>query len=236
MLHRLHPAARPAGRPRGGQQGVVAGVEGDVAHRRLVAQRRIGLGADPAGVATWCRVSRLVLWHAHAQPAQQLVPGTLMTGMLGAGGYVPAPLPEASLSWVVVLSQGALAALWQTGNPDLPPVAVLLLLLVLVVGEAAPGMFWCRSAWGLLRSLVLVWSGLLFLGFAVALQRAGSRPGGRPNFCWVKSLDQKAPSKLRVENSAFVATQALRLACSARTQSAGTTAAHSAAVPPRSGL
>ena len=32
----------------------------------------------------------------------------------------------------------------------------------------------------------------LALCFAVSLHRAGSRPGRRPNFCWAKSLDQKA--------------------------------------------
>ena len=68
-------------------------------------------------------------------------------------------------------------------------------------------------------------------GFAVALQRAGSRPGRRPTFCRARKLDQEALSKLRVEAGAPVASQALRLACPARTQPPLTTAVASAVVP-----
>ncbi|MES2718048.1 MAG: hypothetical protein V4795_19930, partial [Pseudomonadota bacterium] len=56
-------------------------------------------------------------------------------------------------------------------------------------------------------------------GFAGALQRAGSRPGRRPNFCWAKSLDQKALSELSDTSAALVSAEAQRLggeSCAAR--------------------
>ena len=68
-------------------------------------------------------------------------------------------------------------------------------------------------------------------GVAGAVQRAGSRPGGRPTFCRARKLDQEALSKLRVEAGASVAPQALRLAGPARTKPPLTTAVASAVVP-----
>ena len=44
---------------------------------------------------------------ARRQPAQQLLIGTLVTGMLGAGGFVLSPVPAASLAWVGATSAGA---------------------------------------------------------------------------------------------------------------------------------
>jgi hypothetical protein len=44
--------------------------------------------------------------------------------------------------------------------------------------------------------------------FAGAVQRAGSRPGGRPNFCWAKSLDQKALLELSEQATAPISIEA----------------------------
>jgi hypothetical protein len=66
--------------------------------------------------------------------------------------------------------------------------------------------------------------------------RAGSRPGGRPTFCCARKLDKEALSKLSARHRMLVEARALRLACPARTELAGSSSAHSTAVPPRSGL
>jgi hypothetical protein len=110
-----------------------------------------------------------------------------------------------------------------------------------------PGPSWCRGAGTVasgqhcpaiaipgrcgLKAVVGLLAFTPCQGVAGALQRAGSRPGGRPTFCRARKLDQEALSKLRVESGAPVETQALRLACPARTQPPLATAVASAVVP-----
>ena len=78
-----------------------------------------------------------VLWFPQAQPAQQLLIATLVTGMLGAGGFVLSPVPAASLVWVCATALGALIALWRDFNPDLLPVAMLVLAYAPMVAIGA---------------------------------------------------------------------------------------------------
>ncbi len=77
------------------------------------------------------------LWFPQAQPAQQLVIATLVTGMLGAGGFVLSPVPAASLVWVAAMALGALVALWRDANPSLLPVAMLVLAYAPMVAIGA---------------------------------------------------------------------------------------------------
>jgi diguanylate cyclase (GGDEF)-like protein len=78
-----------------------------------------------AMLATIWAVAPLV-WFPPAQPAQQLLLATLIAGMLAAGAYVLSPLPLASLAWASVLTLASLGALWQTRDPTLLGVALLM--------------------------------------------------------------------------------------------------------------
>ena len=91
-----------------------------------------------------------LLWFPQATPAQQLVLATLVTGMLGAGGFVLSPLPAASLAWVVVITVGALGALWREGNPELAAVGLLVLAYapMVAIGALSAG----RLQAGMLRA------------------------------------------------------------------------------------
>lgn len=78
-----------------------------------------------------------VFWFPGASDSQQLTIATLLTGMIGAGGFVLNPLPLASVAYVTVFSASALAALWRSGNPAYSGVAALVSVYAPLVTLAA---------------------------------------------------------------------------------------------------
>jgi len=72
-------------------------------------------------------------WFGSATGPQQVIIGTLTTGMLGAGAFALSTLPLASLAWVAIVAFGALAALAGSGEPTYAGLAVLLSLYAPVV-------------------------------------------------------------------------------------------------------
>ena len=65
-------------------------------------------------------------WFGSATPGQQLLIGTLTTGMLGAGTFMLSPLPRAAVAYAALFTASALGALWQAGTPLHGLVAMLL--------------------------------------------------------------------------------------------------------------
>lgn len=66
-----------------------------------------------------------LVWFANGSSGQQMVLATLVTGMIGAGGFVLNPLPYASVSYVAIFSASALGALWLAQEPAYSAVALL---------------------------------------------------------------------------------------------------------------
>lgn len=91
-----------------------------------------------------------VLWFPVAEPAPQLLIGTLTAGMMAAGAFALSPLPRASVVWVMILLIGALGALFTSGHPLALLVALLLgaYAAICVIGAVASGL----QATALLRS------------------------------------------------------------------------------------
>ena len=87
------------------------------------------------------------------------------------------------------------------------------------------------AALGSSRPLAAGWSALRVVAHG-SVYPAGSRPGWRVTFLsGDKKVTKETPAKLRVEVGALVATQALRLACPARTWPPLTSVVASAVVP-----
>lgn len=76
----------------------------------------------------WALVS--VLWFAPGTAAQQLVIATLECGMMGAGAFMLAPVPLASLVWLAVMALGALVGLGWSGSAAAGTVAAMMLIYV----------------------------------------------------------------------------------------------------------
>jgi hypothetical protein len=83
-------------------------------------------------------------------PQQQLLLGTVTTGMMGGGCFVLSPLPLASLAWVGVMGLGALLTLARLGQPELMPLMLVLVCYGTLVALGALG--WWRTSLALLRS------------------------------------------------------------------------------------
>jgi diguanylate cyclase (GGDEF)-like protein/PAS domain S-box-containing protein len=88
------------------------------------------------------------VWFGDASSGQQMVIATLLTGMIGAGGFVLSPLPHASIAYVTICTAAALVALWRAGDPTLINVALLLVLYSPTVGVGA------LAAWGKATALI----------------------------------------------------------------------------------
>lgn len=91
-----------------------------------------------------------LLWFPNADPAAQLLIGTLTAGMMAAGAFALSPLPRASVVWVAILLLGALVALLTSRHPLALVVGLLLLAYaaICVIGAVASGL----QATALLRS------------------------------------------------------------------------------------
>jgi len=85
-----------------------------------------------------------------ASTGQQMTIATLVTGMIGAGGFVLSPLPLASLSYIGVYALAALGALWRQGEPALAGVAALVGLYAPMVSIGSLSAW--RKSTALLRS------------------------------------------------------------------------------------
>ncbi|MBK6690254.1 MAG: EAL domain-containing protein [Deltaproteobacteria bacterium] len=91
-----------------------------------------------------------LLWFPDAEPAAQLLIGTLTAGMMAAGAFALSPLPRASLVWVAILLLGALGALATSAHPLAVAVSLLLgaYAVICAIGAIASG----HQATALLRS------------------------------------------------------------------------------------
>ena len=69
-----------------------------------------------------------LLWFPSGTQEQQMGIATLVTGMIGAGGFVLNPLPYASLVYVLIYTLSALGALWLANKGAYVSVAFLLCL------------------------------------------------------------------------------------------------------------
>ncbi|MDT7522795.1 EAL domain-containing protein [Rhodoferax sp. TBRC 17198] len=67
-----------------------------------------------------------LFWFPGASDSQQLIIATLLTGMIGAGGFVLNPLPLASMAYVAVFSASTLAALLSGNRPVYSAVAAFI--------------------------------------------------------------------------------------------------------------
>lgn len=116
--------------------------------RTLASPRAVQRATVHAAILafTWALVP--VLWFADASTAQQLLVATLITGMLGAGAFALAPLPQASGVYVLILTLGALVALARVGGPVFLAVAALLVCYAVALVLGALGM--ARQATALL--------------------------------------------------------------------------------------
>ena len=91
-----------------------------------------------------------MVWFPTGTVGQQMTVATLVTGMIGAGGFVLSPLPRASLAYIGVFTLSGLWALWRSGNPTLAGVTVLIVLYSLTV--AAGSLAAWRKATALIRA------------------------------------------------------------------------------------
>jgi diguanylate cyclase (GGDEF)-like protein/PAS domain S-box-containing protein len=89
-------------------------------------------------------------WFADGTPQQQLLLGTVTTGMMGGGCFVLSPLPLASLAWVGVMGLGALLTLARLGQPELMPLMLVLVCYGTLVALGALG--WWRTSLALWRA------------------------------------------------------------------------------------
>lgn len=91
-----------------------------------------------------------LLWLPDASVGQQITILTLITGMIGAGGFVLSPLPYASLAWATAISVGVLSGLLMSTDPSFRFVALLLFLYtpMVMIGSV---LTW-QKATALLRS------------------------------------------------------------------------------------
>lgn len=90
-----------------------------------------------------------VFWFPAASDSQQLVIATLLTGMIGAGGFVLNPLPLASLAYIAVFTVSALYALWGSHEGAYVGVAVLVAVYAPLVALGA------LTAWRKSTALIL---------------------------------------------------------------------------------
>ncbi len=141
------------------------------AWRGQVATRSMSGNASPraivhfsshaAGLALlWAAVP--LFWFGSGQPQQQLVIAMLLCGMLGAGAFMLAPVPPASLAWLGVLTMGSLSALLLQASGPAWTVAGLLLVYATVV------------LWG-------VWATVLQLNARLSFEREAARQGQMVN-------------------------------------------------------
>ncbi|HCA24277.1 MAG TPA: hypothetical protein DEP32_08930, partial [Pseudomonas sp.] len=74
----------------------------------------------------------IVTWFPQASALQQMTIASLVTGMIGAGGFVLSPLPLASVIYVVVYTLASVIALLLclVLRTDLHYLAITLLLLL----------------------------------------------------------------------------------------------------------
>lgn len=98
--------------------------------------------------ANWAVIP--IAWFADAGHGQQLAIATLFTGMMGAGTFVLASLPLASLVYVSIFSLSSLIALLSTQEPVMAGVAVLVFIYAAVVFVG--GMSYWRKATALILS------------------------------------------------------------------------------------
>ncbi|WP_321351263.1 EAL domain-containing protein [Halopseudomonas oceani] len=79
----------------------------------------------------------IILWFPSGGSLQQMSISTLVTGMIGAGGFVLSPLPRASVIYVGLYTVGSLIALLLTGKPHYIALALLLFLYspMVVIGS-----------------------------------------------------------------------------------------------------
>ena len=98
-------------------------------HRNILTAKPSALYHASAHAAilssVWAVVT--VVWFPHASGGQQMVIATLVTGMIGAGGFVLYPVPTSSAIYIVIFTAASLTALWLADDPLLFPVALLVM-------------------------------------------------------------------------------------------------------------
>jgi diguanylate cyclase (GGDEF)-like protein len=117
---------------------------------RPVSRRGFGRATRHAGLLGVCWGLAPALWFPGADGAHQVLMSTLVTGMLGAGAFVLAMLPRASLVYVGAVTAGALLALARSGEPLYGAVALLLISYASVVSVGVMAL--ARQSTALLRS------------------------------------------------------------------------------------
>ncbi|HBT57862.1 MAG TPA: hypothetical protein DEA92_12120, partial [Pseudomonas sp.] len=70
----------------------------------------------------------IILWFPTSGGLQQMTISTLVTGMIGAGGFVLSPLPRASIIYVGIYTLASLIGLLFTGQTHFFAFALLLSL------------------------------------------------------------------------------------------------------------
>ena len=84
-----------------------------------VSPRAIRRAVLHASILALIWAALAVLWFPSGSPSQRLILAMLTTGMLGGGAIILAPIPMASIAYVVVLATGASIAILLTREPPL---------------------------------------------------------------------------------------------------------------------
>ncbi len=87
--------------------------------------------------ATWAVVP--IVWFPNVDPQAQLVLGTVITGMICAGGFALATVPRAAVAYISVLSVGSLIGLLTSDSPHRFLLTGLLVAYAVVVVMSATG-------------------------------------------------------------------------------------------------
>ena len=87
--------------------------------------------------ATWAVVP--IVWFPNVDPQAQLVLGTVITGMICAGGFALATVPRAAVAYIVLLSVGSLIGLLTSDSPHRFLLTGLLVAYAVVVVMSATG-------------------------------------------------------------------------------------------------